>query len=452
MRRTLLPGAVLAVATACPGSSYFVCNDDGDCVAAMAEGVCQPTGACSFADPECDSGQRYADGSQPSLAGECVTASAGTGPVAEGSTSGFDASTTSTSDVTPADVTGDGCPTDWWDCAWAHRQALSLASPVSETLTHVPVLVLLRAGRVDHGRMQADGEDVRFVSASGAVVPFEVERWDPAGVSAIWIGVPELGGAADQLWLYYGNPVAENAEDPAGVWPAPFVGVWHLDGDPLDATPNENHASPNGTTGVVPGYVANGRNLVSTSARLDVGTADSTADLMADGATISAWVRLRSFGGGGFGRIANKESTETGAGWLLYPGTGGRLRFHTWFGPEGNVMWQTPPDALALHRWVHVAVVFHALGPELPRLYVDGLEVELDNPSDVPMVDALPSDADTPLTLGNRPANDRRLDGILDEVRIERAVRSSTWIRVQHDAMRDALLEYGPIESWEVGA
>lgn len=454
MRRGLLLGAVLGGAAACPGGSYFVCNDDGDCAGQGAEGLCQPTGACSFPDAECPTGQRYGDASQPSLAGECVAAGAGTtNGGAEGSSSGPDATTSSSSEGTPpGDVTGEPCPADWWDCAWAHRQALSLTQPVGETLQSVPVLVLLRAGRVDHERMQADGEDVRFVSASGAVVPHEIERWDPAGVSAIWLGVPELGGAVDHVWLYYGNPVAENATDPAGVWPEPFVGVWHLEGDPLDATAHGNHASVNGTTTIVPGHIANGRNLASNNARLDVGTSDSTSDLFADGATISAWIRLRSFGGNGYGRIADKESGTLSAGWLLYPATGGHLRFHRWFGPAGNVMWETPAETIALHRWVHVAVVFHAPSLALPRVFVDGVEVALETPNDVPVVDALPSDSEVPLTLGNRPANDRRFDGILDEIRIERAIRSSEWIRVQHDAMRDALLEYGPIESWEGGA
>ena len=48
-------------------------------------------------------------------------------------------------------------------------------------------------------------------------------------------------------------------------------------------------------------------------------------------------------------------------------------------------------------------------------------------------------------------AKKSRFDGVLDEVRLERATRSAEWIRVQHDSMRDALLDYGPIESWESG-
>jgi biopolymer transport protein ExbB len=450
MRWGLLHGAVLAVAAACQGGGYFVCNDDDDC-AGQGEAVCQPTGACSFPDDECPSGQRYGESSQPSLAGECVAAGDGsTGePEDPSTTSGTPAD--SSSDAPPPDVTGEACPPDWWDCAWAHRQRLSLRAGIGEPLAEVPVLVLLVAGRVDHELMQADGEDLRFVSSAGSELPYEIERWDPTGVSTIWVGVDVLEGAGEHVWLYYGNPVAEGAEDPAGVWPEPYVGVWHLEGDPLDSTAHAHHATSSGSTAIAEGHIANGRNIIGTSGRLDVETTDSLVDLFAGGATVSAWIRARSFGGSGYGRIVDKEDGAAETGWLFYAASGGLLRFHTWF-VGGNVMWETPGETIELHRWVHVAVTFDALGPALPRVFVDGEEVPLDDPPEVPVEGELPTDVEVPLAFGNRAANDRRFDGILDEIRMERTLRSLEWIRVQHDSMRDALFEYGPIESWGGGA
>jgi hypothetical protein len=449
----LLHGAALAVAAACQGGSYFVCNDDGDCAGQGSEGVCEPLGACSFPDTECPSGQRYGESSQPSLAGECVAAGESTTTTAvEDPSTSSGAPIGTSSEATSADDTGEPCPADWWDCAWAHRQAVSLRQPLGETLTDVPVLVLLTAGRVDHERMQADGEDVRFVSATGAVLPYEIERWDPAGASALWIGVDALGGADDHVWLYYGNPVAESAEDPAGVWPEPFVAVWHLDAEPLDSTPQGNDATVTGNSEVTSGHIAEARDMLATNAHLDVGTSDSLADLFAGGATVSAWIRARSFGGSGYGRIVDKDSGSATAGWLFYSATGGRLRYHLWLDPDTDVIWETPDGLVELHRWVHVAVTFDSLDSAVPRMFVDGVEVELLDPADVPVVDMVPSDVDVPLTLGNRPANDRRFDGILDEIRLERTVRSPEWLQAQYDSMSDALLDYGPIESWEGGA
>lgn len=446
MRRALLLGAALAVVVACQGGTYFTCKDDDGCAAQGGVGTCQPTGACSFPDDACASGQRYGDASEPGLAGQCV--------VLDGTSTGEPEPDTSTGSTTtapePADDTGEGCPPDWWDCAWAHRHRLSLVAPPAGPLEDVPVLVLLASGRVDHGRMQADGEDVRLVSASGVVLSYEIERWDPAAVSSVWTRVDELGGTADHLWLYYGNPVAEGAQEPAAVWADPYAGVWHLEGEPLDASAHGNHASPAGPTSPVPGHVADGRDILGSNARLDVPMSPSLDDVFASGGTVSAWIRLRSFGGGGFGRIANKDDGT--AGWIFYAGTGGRLRFHAGYGGGPTTLWETDDGAVELHRWVHVAVVADLLGAAPPLLYVDGAPVELLEPAAAPVVDVLPTDAKAPLVLGNRVMGDRRLDGILDEVRIETVARDAEWIRVQHDAMRDALLEYGPLESWASGS
>ncbi len=448
MRWGLTFGAALTAALACTSREYFVCSEDSECRGAAAAGQCQLSGACSFPDDECPSGQRYGGAGEPSLAGECVDPATSTseGPE-DSSTSG--AAPSSTGDPTDPvpNTTGDACPTSWWDCAWAHRQRLALTTPIEGELTHVPVLVLLRAGRVNHQLMQADGEDVRFVSASGLVAPYEIERWDPAGVSSIWINVDALGGAADHLWLYYGNPVAENAEDPAGVWPEPFAAVWHMEDDPVDSTPHANDAVPSGTTTVVTAHISNGRDITSSSARLDVGAPPSLAELFAGGGTVSAWIRLRNWGSSGYGRIADKVGSNEG--WRFNVANGGSLRFAIWLDPNTYQEWLTLPDTIERHRWIHVAVTHDALGAEPPQLFIDGVPSELDAPAIPPMVDAVPSDLDVPLALGNRVSNDRRFDGVLDEVRIERTTRSAEWIRVQYEAMNDALLGYGAIESWE---
>ncbi|MCA9655394.1 MAG: DUF2341 domain-containing protein [Myxococcales bacterium] len=438
MRRWLLQGGALVGAVACGSGQYFVCNDDEDCAGAGGGEVCQPIGACSVPDDACPSGQRYVEGSAPSVAGECVSAGAGTG-----------GESTSEDDATSPDASGEGsCPDDWWDCSWAHRQPLSLARPVGEVQLGVPVLVLLTAGRVDHERMQTDGEDLRFVSSAGAALPYEIERWEPEGVSMIWVGVDALGGPADHLWLYYGNPVAEDAQDRAGVWPEPFAGVWHLEDEPLDATANANDAVVMGESPIAPGQIGNGRDFRGTGSHLDVLPSESLTDVFVGGATVSAWFRARGWGSSGLGRIVDK-STD-GAGWLLYVADGGGLRLGLDLG-DTAVGWETPLEELSLLRWTHVAITYDLLGETVPRVFVDGVERPLADPMAQPLLDPdlLPTDAELPLLVGNRPAGDRRFYGVIDELRVERVARSPEWISVQHDSMRDALLEYGSIESWE---
>lgn len=437
MRRLLVGGALIG-AIACTSSEFFVCNDDTDCVGAGEGGVCQPIGACSVPDDVCPSGQRYVEGSQPSIAGECV---------ADGSATGGMESTTGTDPTADdADETGPvgGCPPDWWDCAWRYRQRLELAEPVDEVLVDAPVLLWLTAGRVDHERMQADGEDVRVVSAAGTVAPYEVERWDPEGVSMIWASVDVLGGGADHLWVYYGNPVAESEEDPGAVWAEPFAAVWHLEDEPLDATDNANDAVAAGNTEVSLGQIGNGRNWRENNGRLEVMPSESLADVFTGGGTVSAWFRARYWGASGFGRIFEKSGPELG-GWLFYVVDGGQLRFGLALGMD-SPNWGTPMETLSLQRWTHVAVTYDTQGETIPRMFVDGIEVPLESPMAQPELVDLPSDAEIGLVIGNRPDLTRRFGGVLDEVRIERATRSPAWIRVQARSMRDELLLFGSIE------
>lgn len=446
MRWGLLVGAAGLGAMACRGAGFFVCNEDLDCGrdGDGNGGICEPTGACSFPDDDCNSGRRYGDSSSPSIAGECVPLGVGSEESGGWSTTGA-GDDPSLEDAGAVDTTAGACGPDWWDCAWSYRQRLVLGRPVVATLQEVPLLVLLADGRVDHDRMQADGEDVRFVSASGAVAPHEIEHWDPQGVSTLWVNVDELGGAADHLWIYYGNPVAQNAEDSPGVWPAPHAGVWHLHGEPRDSTGYANHGVLAGNTNVRAGQVADGREFIDTDARVDIESSPSLTGVFAGGGTVSAWARAHSWGAQGYGRIAQKANSE--GGWFFFFGMGGQLRFGHDLGQQDLSIWGTAEEVLFLQRWTYVAVTFEAGGTVPPRFYVDGVEYEVGEGPEPPVDPQIPSDLEIPLVLGNRPDTNRRFEGILDEVRIETAVRGPAWIAVQHAAMQDDLLLYGPIES-----
>lgn len=79
-------------------SSAFTCTSDQQCTGGGASGVCQPSGWCSFEDPDCPSMQRYAEHSASELAGTCV-------PLAsDGSTGASDSGVVTTG---PASVTID---------------------------------------------------------------------------------------------------------------------------------------------------------------------------------------------------------------------------------------------------------------------------------------------------------------------------------------------------------
>lgn len=441
-----LVAATVALAAACQRDAFFVCSDDDDC--GGVDGVCEIGGACSFPDDACASGRRYGQSSAPALAGRCTeiedgTSTSSTTAIDPSSESSEASTSTSTSDASTSTGTP-ACPPDWWDCAWGHRVRIDFVTTPDEPLASFPMLVLLGPSRVDYTDMQADGEDLRFVSSSGDALPFEIEAWDPNGVSAIWIALEELGPSSDPFFLYYDNPVAENAQDPGAVWPAPHVAVFHFSEDTFDATANANHASPIGSIALAAGQIADAGDVGDTMWRLDVAPSESLADVFVGGGTISAWIRPWGWGSGpeGFGRIAHRDP-GTGVGFQLYL-VAGALRFsHQHEG--GNATWTTLPRSLPLLRWTHVAVVYDAGSGVPPQLYIDGVAHELDAPV-VPPTGLAPSDADIAINLANRPQNDRRFQGMLDEIRIEHTSRSAAWLAMQELVGRDAVLVFDPPE------
>jgi hypothetical protein len=440
-----LVAATVALAAACQGDAFFVCSDDDDCGGA-AGGVCEIGGACSFPDDACDSGRRYGQSSAPPLAGRCTEIDEGTstemGSTTTITTTTIDPSSdasTSTSDASSSTGTP-ACPPDWWDCAWGHRVRIDFATRPDEPLASFPVLVLLGPSRVDYTDIQADGEDLRFVSSRGDALPFEMETWDPSGVSTIWVALDELGPSSDPFFLYYDNPVAENAQDPGSVWPAPHVAVFHFTEDTLDVTDNANHASPIDRIALASGQIADGGEIGDTMRRLDLAPSESLADVFVGGGTISAWIRPWGWGSHaeGFARIAHRDP-GTGVGFQFYVLVGALAFSHQHEG--GNQTWTTLPRSLSLLRWTHVAVVYDAGSGVPAQLYIDGVAQELDD-SVVPPTGLAPSDADVPINLGNRPQGDRTFQGRLDEIRIEHTSRSAAWIGIQELVGRDALLVF----------
>ncbi|MEM9453375.1 MAG: LamG domain-containing protein [Myxococcota bacterium] len=62
----------IALASACDSDTRFMCTSHEQCTKQSGEiGACETDGYCSFSDPNCDSGQRYAAHSGP-MSGECT--------------------------------------------------------------------------------------------------------------------------------------------------------------------------------------------------------------------------------------------------------------------------------------------------------------------------------------------------------------------------------------------
>ena len=146
----------------------------------------------------------------------------------------------------------------WWNANWGERLKLTFDNSARvETLVDFPVLVTLTPARVDYGKIQLQGEDIRFIDGNtGAVLEYEIETWVDGGTSRIWVKVPQIIGFSqvDHIWLYYDNLAAvyeQTLADEQDVWSNSYRAVWHLretdiDGgadDIRDSTSFGNHGT-----------------------------------------------------------------------------------------------------------------------------------------------------------------------------------------------------------------
>lgn len=113
----------------------------------------------------------------------------------------------------------------------------------AEFLTNIPLLVEFNTNRPGFSYNQfyaPHGGDLRFTTANGlTALAYEIDTWNPAGDSRVWVQVPVLTSNTAIL-ASWGNTVATNppaSTTNGAVWSEGYVGVWHLsDAAVADAT------------------------------------------------------------------------------------------------------------------------------------------------------------------------------------------------------------------------
>ena len=102
--------------------------------------------------------------------------------------------------------------------------------PSGVTLADFPLLVRLSTDIEDFSYTDfrsADGSDLRFELADGTALPYEVDTWNTAGESLVWVKVPALSSGT-VITSFWGS-ASPDSNDPAAVW-SNYVGVWHFNG------------------------------------------------------------------------------------------------------------------------------------------------------------------------------------------------------------------------------
>jgi hypothetical protein len=316
------------------------------------------------------------------------------------------------------------------------RQLTFGNSSRGSNLVDFPVLVVLDNGWFDYTQTQDAGQDLRFFDDDGSTpLPHEIEEWNESGTSYVWVKVPQIDASSDTdfIWMVYGNPAADDGQEPGDVWSGGFVAVWHLDEAGAvysDSTGNGNDGARSGNS-AAGGIIAGAQYFDGDNDHIAVPQAG--LQITGDEITIEAWARptgepndyCHVVGAGSDGRYWQIWWDRNWNGWH------GRLRVNGDLG--GMYTYDGAYDA-----WNYLAILYD--GSER-RLYWDVAEIASEAVSG--NLDAINSD----FWIGENPGLfAREFQGYVDEVRISNVYRTDDWLDAQHYSMRDWLITFGPEE------
>lgn len=340
----------------------------------------------------------------------------------------------------------------WEDTDWEYRMALRLRNgEQTESLENFPVLVVLNTERFTYGQAEPDGSDLRFFDAEqGVELYYEIERWDPAGDSYIWVLVPEVAPGNDGIWLYWGSEEpASGYQNAAKVW-AEYELVYHfaeLSGSSvLDSTMHGRDGNASETTGFIKSAaIGDGfRTLHSPKQYVDTNYHAATPP---SAWTIETWTKADTapqtdnvngpIKGHSYYNLEWDHDTYPG-GVVLNDGDG---EGGFWNGWHGLTLGGT---SLSADTWYYLAATYDA-GSGSACAYRDGEKTD----SVSGMSDALAKTSED-VFIGTEPNTNSVMNGVVDEVRISHVAHSAEWIRAQYLSMTDSFLGYGTPESlWD---
>jgi hypothetical protein len=322
----------------------------------------------------------------------------------------------------------------WWDGAWTRRRVLSVAGlGLTDALDQGVAMLRIDTDRIDYGHTGPGGADLRFV-LDGVALAYDVERWDSAGDSWVWLRLPQVPAEADaplEVAMYYGNEGAPKGADAASTW-AGYTSVHHLEGLD-DATGNGHEASSPSEPSANQGRIAGAQQFDGVDDYLvlpNEADFDYTAAL-----TVEAVVRVDMF------------DTEWQA--IVTKGDHAwRLSRHSWSSAIGFATDNADgPESLqgmaAIDddQWHYVAATFDGV---TKRIYVDG-DLDADQVYAGPLVTT-----NEPVMFGeNAGHTGRQFLGRIDEVRISATARPLGYFAWQAHSLEDEVVTWGDEESCE---
>ena len=308
---------------------------------------------------------------------------------------------------------------------WPHAGSLYILTtpeganlPASAVEKNFPLLVRLHRDFFDFSQAKPDGADVRFSTAAGAPLAYQIEEWDAAkGVASIWLRVPEIrGNAREEIKIHWGKADAATESSGMAVFNESngYLSVWHMSGVVKDEV-GTLESKDVGTTSAG-GIIGNARHLAGKQG-IFCGDKITNYPTGASPHSTEAWFRPEQ---------ANRHvlawGNEHGQGKVVMDfQSPPHVRVDGYFS-EASI---SSTGRMTMNDWVHVIFTYQKGDG---RIYVNGLLEGTSAKNGSPLAIKSPAR----LWLGGW-YNNYDFVGDLDEVRVSKVVRSPDWIRLQYE-------------------
>jgi hypothetical protein len=333
--------------------------------------------------------------------------------------SGLDYSTTYTWTITAVDGTNTNTKAytfttmdllPWYDTNWRYRKAIAIDhTKVAADQTNFPVLIDLTDPDLKT-KARPDGADILFTDQNQVKLSHEIEQYDnTTGQLIAWVNVPYLSSTVNTIiYMYYGDPICENQQNPAEVWDANYMLILHLNektGTLYDSTANGNNGTSYGD--VVQGKAGAIGNCVEFNGGYVELSRVCTSEMQF---TFSAWIYPRP----GARYFISQWWSYQGA-FLHVSGEGNAIEFYI-----NNVIVSKP---ITLNNWYYVVGTFDGA---TAKLYINDYSPVFKSASNVTWTSQN-------MYIGDRSDHKRQFYGFIDEVRVSNIARDAAWIITEYN-------------------
>ena len=337
----------------------------------------------------------------------------------------------------------------WLSDSWGMRKKIVFNNTTgnlgvtSEALTNYAVLVKLSVSNFDFSKAKTNGEDIRFTDSDGTTsLAYEFEKYDStAQVALIWVKVPQIdiNSSTDNIYMYYGNSGASDAQSPSSVWDSNYKIVYHMNQTSgftiTDSTGQNNGTAVNSPTPTTSGKIGSAYDFPGPAnppqASAPAVTVASNAGLnTGSNFTMSAWVKADASNGYRFIMGKSNYWSNNDAGIHNYIS---KVELFAGSGCAG-----TSYVNISNGTWYHLEGTYDGVNR---KLYVNGVLSANASCSGQAINNAYN------FTVGGETVPAYGWDGIIDEVRYSNTPRTAGWVAADYKNDVDSYSTYNTEEN-----